>query len=153
MHFKAKAYEKARIEGQNVLQGAPDHIAANERMALDLKEAKLPSARQRAKSMTAMAPKSALGYFLEARVHAAERKWDQAEALLLQALELESNQQEIYGLLGEVIVARTDDPALPARLEGLLAKRPGDELTAAIVAQFHVQRNDFSRALETARKV
>jgi len=129
---------EARQSFETVLSLEPNHQGATaELIGLDLKDGKPALALQRAQTLVAKAPNSAAARFVEARVHASQKDWNQAEAALLKAIELEPNQVAAYALLAETFRARKDAPATLARVDSLLARHPGEELAVVVAGQFY----------------
>jgi tetratricopeptide (TPR) repeat protein len=89
-----------------------------------------------------------LSRYAEARVYAAEKKWDEAEKALLRVLEIDPKNSAAYALMAESFRARKADPAVAGSVERFVAQRPADEAAAIIGAEFFVAAKNYARARE-----
>jgi len=138
---------EARLIFERALALKGDYLAISaELVALDLNEGKTDSARGRAKEMIAKTPDSAVPWFLMARTQGATQNWDEAEASILNGLELDSKQAAFYRLLSDSFLGRKDDPNIVAKVDAILAKRPADELAHLAATRFYNQTKNFTKA-------
>lgn len=123
-----------------------------ELLALDIREGKTAAARQRIQPELAKNPDAPVVRLLEARVLAAEKRWDEAEKVLVSLLDKEGDQAAVYDLLTQTFVMRKQTPGIAARLEELVAKRPQDPRPVMLAGSVYVQWQDFAKACATYEK-
>ena len=92
-------------------------------------------------------------HFLEGKVYAAQGKWDDAEAALLKALELDPNSSSTYDLLISTYMVANRLPQAITLLEGLLSRSPDNASALMMLALIHERMNDFPKAREAYEKL
>ena len=105
------------------------------------------------KSQLQKTPESAGAHFLEGKVYAAQGKWDNAEAALLKALELDPNSSSTYDLLISTYLAANRLPQAIALLEGLLSRSPDNARALMVLALIYERMNDFPKARDAYEKL
>lgn len=145
---------EARASFEKALELAPDRPKfAAQLIDLDIRENRMPAAVARVQEHLAKSPDSADLHFMAGRVHAAQSKWDDAEAELLKTLELDSNYGSAYNLLLYTYIVSQKLPQAAARLEELLRKRP-DHLRALILSgMIYGQMDQHPKARDAYEKV
>jgi tetratricopeptide (TPR) repeat protein len=144
---------EARQSLERSLELTPDFVPiVAELVSLDLREKNFAAAMQRAQKQIAKMPASAAARVLEARVHGAEGRWDDAETVLLKALELEPDFAGTYDLLGRSFVARKDSPQIIARVDEFLAKRSGNLNAVLLAGNVYAQLQAHERARDAYEK-
>lgn len=145
---------EARRSLEKAVELAPGFIPAIVDLGnLDLQEGRKADALRRAQALSAAAPKQAAGPFLAARVHAADRKWAEAEAAAVEAVLLDRSQVQAYGIIADSFAARKGEPGLLAKVETFLARMPADDLMAQrVAAQTFVLAGDYARGRELYEK-
>lgn len=123
-----------------------------ELVALDIREGKPDVARQRIQPALAKNPDAPALRLLEARVLAAEKRWDDAEKSLVTQLDKEADLAAVYDLLAQTFVMRKQTPGIAARLEEFVAKRPQDARPVMLAGSVYVQWQDFAKACAVYEK-
>jgi tetratricopeptide (TPR) repeat protein len=118
---------EAREAFQKTLELAPDNLMAIDQLVeLDIASNNVESAMGRVQAVLQKAPKSAPLHLLEAKVYFAQQAWDQAEASVRKALDLDQNLQSAYELLISIYVATNRLPQAINELQAYLSKWPDD---------------------------
>lgn len=128
------------------LGGSPNDVAALAMLSsVELAQGNLPTAEQRARQVTELAPKSALGYNLLAE--AALRKGQPAAALeaLRKAYDLEKSSLALTRLMRAQAMQGAEKQATELA-NAWLAKNPADNGVRGALAELHVRARDFPAA-------
>ena len=138
--------DEARKSLERSLELTPGFLPiVAELVGLDLREKKFPQAMKRVQAELARSPVPSVR-FLEARVLAAEGRWDEAESILVKVIEDDAQMVAAYDLLSEVFVARASAPGVLARLDALATKRPGDLQTVLLSGRVYTQLRQYANA-------
>jgi putative PEP-CTERM system TPR-repeat lipoprotein len=139
--------EEARRSFERSLELTPDYLpVVAELIALEVKEKDFAGAVRRVERLKATAPDLAAVHVLEARVRAAEGKWDDVEVALFKAMKLDPSFGGAYELMASSFVARTKTSPIGNRVEEFLAKRPGDWRALMVAGQVYTQFKEFEHA-------
>jgi tetratricopeptide (TPR) repeat protein len=142
-----KAFEKA-------LDLAPGNSAIIEQLVdLDIMNKAYADADHRVQQFKQKQPESAAAYYLDGKVAAAEGKYDQAQAALFKAIELDPNESRAYDLLIPVYARSDKLPDALNRLTGILAKRPDDVRALLLSGLIYDRLKDTDKAREAYEKV
>ncbi|MFV1995103.1 MAG: tetratricopeptide repeat protein, partial [Verrucomicrobiales bacterium] len=134
---KAQEAREALLEAEEL---AADNVLVDEQlMELDLEKKDFASAHKRIRARIADTPDSPAGYFLEARIYAAEGKWDEAEALLKKALERDEKFGAAYNLLISIYLAADRGDDALAELERVLSRDEKNQRALMITALIYEQ--------------
>ena len=152
---QAKKYDEARQEFERALQLAPNDTGlVSQLVEIDLLQKHFDAARQRIRNQFQGKPDSPGAHYWEARVLAAEGKWDGVETELKQTLGLDRNFSEAYDLLVQSYIASNKLPQAVKELEDLLAKEPKNLsalMTLALVydrmKEYPKERDAYEKAL------
>jgi tetratricopeptide (TPR) repeat protein len=152
---QAKRYDQARQEFEKALQLAPNDMAlVSQLVEIDLQQKHFDAARQRIRNQFQGKADSPEAHYWEARVLAAEGKWDGVETELKQTLALDRNFSEAYDLLVQSYIASKKLPQAIKELEDLLAKDPKNLsalMTLALVydrmREYPKEQNAYEKAL------
>jgi tetratricopeptide (TPR) repeat protein len=133
--------------------GHDGFLTSYQLVELDLITQDFAGAMQRVEKQLKDTPKSAGAHFLQARIFAAEKKWDQAEAALLKTLEFDPNFVSAYDMLVSTYVAAGKLAQAIGQLEGMVALHPTSERPLMISALIHDRMQDFAKAAATYEKL
>jgi tetratricopeptide (TPR) repeat protein len=98
-------------------------------------------------------PDSADAYFLEGKIYAAQKKWNDAEAALVKTLERNRAYPNASDLLVSIYVAADKLPNAIALLEAELSRNPDDARALMSVATIYGRTKDFPRARKAYEKL
>ncbi|HEY2123828.1 MAG TPA: tetratricopeptide repeat protein, partial [Chthoniobacterales bacterium] len=102
---------EARKMFARALELAPGDLSTLDQLVeLDLTEQNFQAAAERVQQQLREAPSSACAYLLQGKIYFSEKRWDQAEAAFLRALELDVNLPGAYGGLVSTYVAANKVP-------------------------------------------
>lgn len=142
-----KAFEKA-------FERDPKNSAVSEQLIdLDIINKAYPDADKRVQEFRQMQPESAAGYYLEGKVQAAQGKFDQAQAALFKAIELDPNETRAYDLLIPVFARSDRVPDALNQLSSILAKRPDDARALLLSGLIYDRLKDANKAREAYERV
>jgi tetratricopeptide (TPR) repeat protein len=152
--FEQKKPDEARATLEKALEVAPNFtMATSELIDLDLREKKFEAALARARAHKTKNPAAAEGDFFEGKVFAAQQKWNEAEAPLQRALEINPNLSPAYNLLISALFATGRAPQATQQLEQLLAKNPNDQRALLLSGMIYGSTNDHVKAKERYEKL
>lgn len=138
--------EEARKSLERSLELTPGFLPiVAELVTLDLREKNFAGAMKRVQAELARSPVPAVR-FLEARVLAAEARWDQAEPLLLKVLEEEPQMVAAYDILADGYAARAQSPAVLVRMDEWVAKAPGNPQVVLMAGRVYTRLQQYARA-------
>lgn len=142
--------DQARSTFEKVLELAPGNLMAiNQLVDLDLGKKDFGSAMRRVEEELKKRPPPAVAYFMEGKVYAAEGKFEQAEAPLRQALELDPDSLGTYELLTSVFLATNKVPQAISQLQDLLSKNPKQIDALMRLAAIYETSGNFDKARAT----
>lgn len=146
--------EEARQSLEQSLELTPGFLPiVAELVALDLKDKDFAGAMKRVQTELKRTPSPAPTVrFLEARVLAAEGRWDDAETSLLKVLEQDPQISGVYDLLGQGFVARGPSTQNMARLDDFVMKRPDDPQAALMAGQVYTNLKQPAKARDVYEK-
>lgn len=138
--------DEARKSLERSLELTPGFLPiVAELVALDLREKHFPAAMKRVQAELARNPSPSVR-FLEARVLAAEGRWEQVEPLLLKVLEEEPQMIGAYDLLADGFVARASSAAVLARMDEYLARRSGELQVVLMAGRVYTRLQQYVKA-------
>src|SRR5262249_37383158 len=95
-----KKTDEARQAFEKASELAPDNILPVEQLVdLDLESKDFAAATRRAQEQLKKTPNSAAAYYIEGKVYGMKQEWDQAEATLKKAIELDPKFSKAYEIL------------------------------------------------------
>lgn len=145
---------EARKEFEQVLAINPQNAAAADQLlSLDLQDGNTAQAQARADAFRTSTPNSAAGYILQARALLAEKKYDEGEKALQQAIEKDPNSTTAYNLLVGLYLSKNELPQAVAQLNTVLQKNPDNPSVLTLIGLVQTQMQDFKNAQATYEKV
>ncbi len=146
--------EEARKAFETAQQLAPDSLLpVSQLIDLDIRNKDFDAALRRAKEQLQKTPSSSGAYFLEGKVYAAQAKWDNAEAALLKALELDPKSSSTYDLLVSTYLAAGRFPQAAARSKTFSPRIPAIRALSWSLALTYEKMKDFPKARDTYEKL
>ena len=142
-----KAFEKAGELGHDAF------LTSYQLVELDLMTKDFAGASQRVQKQLAQTPNAAGAHFLQARVFAAQKQWDQAEASLVKTLELDPNFVSAYDMLVSTYVAAGKLTQAIGQLDGMVALHPTSERPLMLSALIHDRMKEYAKAAATYEKL
>ncbi len=142
-----EAFQKARDLGHD------SFLTSYQLVELDLMTQNFDAATQRVQKQLAQTPNAAGAHFLQARIFAAQKKWDQAEASLVKTLELDPNFVSAYDMLVSTYVAAGKLTQAIGQLDGMVALNPNSERPLMLSAMIHDRMKDHVKAAATYEKL
>ena len=143
---RAKKYDEARQEFEKAAQLDPNNVALVAQLVeLDLQQKRFDAARQRIRNHFQGKADSADAHFWEARVLAAEGKWDGVEAHLRRTLDLDRDFSGAYDLLVQSYIATNKLPQAIKELQDLLAKSPKNSSALMTLALVYDRMKDYPK--------
>ncbi len=133
--------------------GHDPFVISYQLVELDLMNKDFDGALRRVEKQIAANPASAGAHFLQARIFAAQHKWDEAEAALMKTLELDSNFVSAYDMLVSTYVAAGKLTQAIGRLDGMVALNPSNERPLMLSAMIHDRMKEYPKAAETYEKL
>lgn len=138
---------EARVSLEKSLELAPDLPAiVAELVQLDVADRDFSGARRRVQAQLAKHPTSAIMHLLDARIHAAQAHWNEAETALLRAVELNPGYTAAYDLLAHCFLAQKPAAAALARTDAFIATRPEDPGALWTAGNVYLQLRAFDKA-------
>lgn len=143
----------ARQAFERTLQLAPHTLpAVAELVSLDLKERQVAVARQRIQAELEKNPDAGQLHWLDARIFAAEERWEQSEAAGWRAIAAGWNGMESHALIARSYLSRTGtDPRL--QMKRLLENRANDLSALAVAGSVYMAVQDFAEAAAAYEKL
>jgi tetratricopeptide (TPR) repeat protein len=150
---RAKKYDEARQAFEKAAQLEPNNLALITQLTeVDLLQKRFDAARQRIRNHFQEKSDSADAHFWEARVLAAEGKWDGVETELRRTLGLDPNFSGAYDLLVQSYIATNKLPQAIKELEDLLAKDPKNLSALMTLALVHDRMKDYPKERDAYEK-
>ncbi len=146
--------EDARKAFGEALKMTPGSLAVVVQLIeLDLSEKKPEAAMARINGYIQEKPEAAGAYLVKGRIRMAAQAWNDAEASILKAMELDPASLEAPQLLASTYVAsgRLQDAA--DRLEAVLAKHPKDTGTLLQAALIFQKQKEFTKARDAYERI
>jgi len=153
-YLRAKRYDEARQEFEKAAQLDPNNVAlVAQLLELDLQQKHFEAARQRIRNHFQGKADSADAHFWEARVLAAEGKWDGVEAHLRRTLNLDPNFSGAYDLLVQSYIATNKLPQAIKELQDLLAKNPKNSSVLMTLAFVYERMKEYPKERDAYEQV
>ena len=154
LHLQQKDIPAARQAFEMALSLDPNQWPAFERLIeIDLATGHADRVLQTLRAKLASAPTNAPLHRLLARTHLAQKQTNQAEAILLKAIELDPQEHSSSLLLANLYINnKQHQPALD-RLQSVVAKRPGDVGAHMLAASIHDELKNFSASRDHYEKI
>src|SRR5262249_23306229 len=147
-------YDEARQQFEKARQLDPNNVALfTQLVELDLQQKHFDAARQRIRSQFQGKPDSADAHFWEARVLAAEGKWDRVEDQLRQTLKLDPNLPGAYDLLVQAYIVTNKLPQAVKELEEVLTKEPKNSLALMTLGLLYDRLKDYPKERDAYEKL
>jgi len=146
--------DEARKAFEKVHELAPDEPSSLDQLVeLDIVNKDLNGAMTKAQQELTRAPNAAISHYLVGKVQAAMHSWDQSEAELSKALELDANFSRAYdGLIG-VYFAQGKLQQAATRLESLIEKDPKNTAALLTSAMIYEKMKDYAKARTAYEKL
>ncbi len=149
-----KKNSEARQSFEKALELEPNNLLALDQLiSLDLEAKDFAAADRRIDAEMKKHPKAASSYLLKGRAEMAQAKWDEAEATLKKALELDPNSAAAYEMLVRGYLATNKLPAAAQELETVLAKAPNNQSALMTLATIRERQKDYAKAREFYEKL
>ncbi|PYL50411.1 MAG: hypothetical protein DMF32_04235, partial [Verrucomicrobia bacterium] len=153
-YLRAKKYDEARQEFEKAAQLDPNNVALVAQLVeLDLQQKHFEAARQRIRNHFQGKADSADAHFWEARVLAAEGKWDGVEAHVRRTLNLDPNFSGAYDLLVQSYIATNKLPQAIKELQDLLAKSPKNSSALMTLALVYERMKEYPKERDAYEQV
>lgn len=145
---------EAREAFQKTLELAPDNfLPIDQLVELDVASKNFESAMGRVQAALQKVPNSAPLHVIEAKVHVAQQAWDQAEASLRKALELDPNLQSAYEMLISTYIATNRLPQAINELQAYVSKWPDDPRARMTLGEIYEKQKDPLKARDAYEKI
>src|SRR5262249_7459666 len=146
--------EEARQAFEKASELAPDSILPVEQLVdLDLENKDFAAATRRAQEQLKKTPDSAPAHYIEGKIYGTKHEWDQAEAALKKAIDLDPNFSKAYEILISTYFVANKLPEAVAQLELLLSKNPEDLRALYMLGLVHERQKDFAKARQNYEKL
>jgi tetratricopeptide (TPR) repeat protein len=154
VYLQQNKKEEARKAFETSLQLGPKSLQALQYLVdLDIIDKQFPAALDRVQKELASEPKSAGLQLLLAKIFAAQKNIDQAEATLLKVIDANPDLQGAYMILARLYVENKQNDKALQKLDQMLAKKPADTTALMIKAAIHDEMKDFTAARATYEKL
>jgi len=154
LYRQAGKPEDARREFEQILKIAPDHIVAiGQLVEFDIASGSFDSALQRLQPLLEKAPVPVEGHLLQGIVFSAQKKWDEAEAALLKALETNPDYEPALRKLIDTYLQAGKSGVALQRLTERLAKHPDDLQSLSAAGLLYEENKDFDKAAQYYEKL
>lgn len=145
---------EAREAFQKTIELAPDNpLPVDQLVELDIAEKDFEGGMRRVQAALQHTPNSALLHLIEAKVFVGQQAWDQAEATLRKALELDPNLSTAYELLISTYIAADKLPQAISQLQVYLSKWPDDSRALMTLGEIYDKQKDPQKAREAYEKI
>ncbi len=152
--LQAKDPAAARQAFERTLEISPGNLQAVEQLVdLDLTEKQFDAAFQFINGEVQKNPKRVELRILTAKVLLAQGKRNQAEAVLLQAIEVDPTSQSAYLLLAQLYSDAGQNEKALAKLNDAMAKDPRDTSALMLAANIYVANKDYKDAAAAYEKL
>ncbi len=147
--------DEARKEFEKAAELAPadDTRSIDQLVEMDLADGHYDVAMQRAQEQLQRNPNAAVGYFLKAKVDAAQHHWQEAEAALQKAIDIDAQFAPAYNFLVSVYVAQDKIPQAISRLEAEASKNPDNSRGLIMTGILYEQIKNYDKARDTYERV
>lgn len=146
--------DEARKAFGRAQEVAPNYLAALEQLVdLDLMEKRYDTALQRVEKQFEKNPKAPEPPLLEAKIYLAQSNTNQAEAVLMKAIQSQPDFRGTYFLLAQLYVATHQNQKALADLNQMLAKNPNDVTAIMLTAMIHSAMKDYDKTRDTYEKL
>jgi putative PEP-CTERM system TPR-repeat lipoprotein len=142
-----KAFERAQKVSTNKI------AAAEQLVDLDLADKQYGAALQRVEKLMAQAPSAPEPPLLEAKIYLAENQTNQAESVLLKAVQGQPDFRATYLLLAQLYVTSHQHEKAMANLNQMLAKNPRDITAIMLMGMIQSELKDYPKARDTYEKL
>jgi tetratricopeptide (TPR) repeat protein len=154
IYRQAKRYDEARQQFEKARQLNPKNVALlTQLVELDLQQKHFDAARQKIRSQFQGGPDSGDAHFLEARVLAAEGKWDGVQDEVRQTLKTAPNFPGAYDLLIQAYIETNKLPQAVKELKDLLTKEPENSSVLMTLGLAYERMKDYPKAQDVYEKV
>lgn len=144
-----KKPEEARMEFEKARELAPDDLAALSQLTdLDLEKGDFDAALDRVRQQMEKTPDRAGVHFMAARIYAAQKNWDEAEAALQKTIHLDATFSGAHEQLVGSYVKAGKLPEAIEQIEQMRSKNPGDARALILAGLIYVKSNDFAKAAQ-----
>ena len=151
---QAKKTDEAQQALEKAMQLAPGDVTAFAHLVtFYVSIDNLGAAEQLVRRQLAQTPDSPVAQFAEAKVCAARKDWDRAEAALQKTIALDPNIPAAYELAVSGYIATGKTAAAIQQLQSLLAKNPDDLRSLMTLALIYDRQRDFKKARGIYEKV
>jgi tetratricopeptide (TPR) repeat protein len=138
---------EAREAFQKTLELAPDNLKPIDQLVeLDVASKDFESAVGRVEAALQRVPNSAPLHLIEAKIYVAQQAWDQAEASLRKAVDLDPNLQSAYELLISTYIATNRLPKALNELQAYVSKWPDDPRARMTLGEIYEKQKDPLKA-------
>ena len=142
-----RKFDDANAAFERALKLEPqDTSTVNSLVELDLISQKFSAAMARLAALDEKTRATAEARVIEARIHAAQKKWPEAEAALVQAVQLNPDLDIARQLLIGLYVENGRFDEAVSRLEEKLGRNPDDSGSRLLLAGLYEQKRDFAKA-------
>ena len=146
--------DEARKAFDRAQEVAPNYLPALEQLVdLDLKERQYAAALKRVEKQLEKDTKAPEPRLLEAKILLAQSNTNQAEAVLLKAIQSKPDFRETYLFLAQLYVASRQHQKALADLDQMLAKTPNDVTAMMLKGMIYSEMKDYDKARDTYEKL
>ncbi|MFT4637748.1 MAG: tetratricopeptide (TPR) repeat protein [Verrucomicrobiales bacterium] len=146
-----KRPDEARMELEAAQKLAPnDQAIMFQLIALDIEKEDYSTAHSRVQALLdgEKGEEDWGAHFLQGQVYFAEKKWDEAEKVLLRALELKPDSLSVYNALIDSYIAAKNQPRAIRQLRELLKSKPKSVRHRVLLALLLESEKDYKSAAE-----
>jgi tetratricopeptide (TPR) repeat protein len=152
--MQSKDNAGARRVFERLLRVSPGDLPATEELVdLDIAETNFTDATELINRQSQRQPQAAIVRLLEARVLLAQRKHDQAEAVLLQILHTDSTNEPAHLFLAQLYATTSRPEKAQSELKAVLTQNPGNISAQMLSATIYDATKDHRAAAEAYEKV
>ena len=145
---------EARHAFEQAAQAVPGSFApVSQLIEMDIEAKDFVAAEQKVQEQINKNPKLAGAHFLDGKIHAVQRQWNEAEAALQKTLDLDANFSGAYDLLISIYLTTDRLPQALERLNAILVKEPENMAALMLTASIHEKRGDFAKAREAYERI
>ncbi len=146
--------DEARKAFSRAQEVAPNYLPALEQLVdLDLKEKQYAAALKRVAKQQEKDSKAPEPRLLEAKILLAQNNTNQAEAVLLKAIQSQPDFRGAYLLLAQLYVTSQQHHKALSDLEQMLAKNPTDITAIMLMGMIYSEMKDYDKARDTYEKL
>jgi tetratricopeptide (TPR) repeat protein len=145
---------EARTAFEKAQELEPSNLAAVEQLLdLDLLSRDFTSAAQKVSRQLEKTPLSADAHYFEGKLYAAQGEWNQAEAALLKAIELDPDSPNAYDLLISAYVAGNQLSQAIGQIDRQLSRDPNNTRLLMLSGLIYDKSNQFPQAQAAYEKL